>query len=241
MRRATLPTLIVLAAASALACQEAPTPVGLDGPNPAFNRGKGGGGGGGGGGGAGALFDLTITGALEASASGIALLKDDNRRVRAPISMGQWKLVSTHAAAQLEMDDPSADDACSFDPPDMADEYKQTLVDAFVARGSGAKGDPDGGWMNVNKKDMRGQIRVDPGFFFMLGASDDNPGDPRAFVDDNGSGVDWNDAGSTRAFRFTGGRFRATTRIPDGTGESTAGLVCENQGDVIVGIVAPAS
>lgn len=234
MRRATLPTLILLAAASAFACQETPTPAGLDGPNAAFNRGKGGGGG------AGALFDLTITGALEVSAPGIALNNDDKRRLQAPISIGQWNAVLTHAAAQLEMDDPSAADVCSFNPPDMGDEFKQQLVDAFVALGIGKVGDPNGGWMNVNKRDRRGMIRVDPGFLFIMGSSETSTGDARAVVDDNGSGVDWNDAAATREFRFTGGWFRTAMRIPGGTGESVGDLECVNQGDVVVGIVAPA-
>lgn len=196
---------------------------------PAANKGRGNGGGSGSGGSG--SFDLALTGGLQGTSAGVTLLDDRKQRVWAPFDNATWNAALTHAAADLERTDPAASDVCYFVPSyeEVDDATKQELVSWFLA------GNVSGS-LSVQKVDGRGNISAGPdGEWMSLGNDPDTRGqvDHRAFVDDGGSGSDWNDPSATRVFRFTGGTFRL---LSDG-----GGLKCENQGDVIVATLAPGS
>jgi len=221
-----LPALLVTAFV-AFGCDGTP----VQGPESAPTANKGRGNGGGSGSGGTGTFDLDLTGGLQGTSLGITLLDDRKQRVWAPFDNATWNAALTHAAADLERTDPAASDVCSFVPSwdEVDDATKQELVSWLLA------GNVFGS-MSVQKVDGRGNITAGPdGEWMSLGNDPDTRGqeDHRAFVDDGGSGSDWDDPSATRVFRFTGGWFRL---LADG-----GGLKCENQGDVIVATLAPAN
>jgi len=224
-----LPALLVTAFV-AFGCDGTPVQAPERTPSAALGGSSRGHGGGSGSGGTG-TFDLTMEDGLVGTSLGIALHDDRKQRVWAPFDNGTWNAVLTHAAAELERTDPGAADVCSFGPSyeEVDDATKQELVSWFLAGNVG-------GSLSVDKVDGRGNITAGPnGEWMSLGNDPDTRGqaDHRAFVDDGGSGSDWNDPSATRVFRFTGGWFRL---LADG-----GGLKCENQGDVIVATLAPAN
>lgn len=238
MRRSRLLGLFSAVGILLLGCD--PTPVAPPGDLTATldHRGTPHGGGSNGGhpgdGDASGSFDLTITEGLDVEETGIELAIDRKQRIKVEFAGGDWHMTQTHYWAELERTDPGAADVCYFEPADIDDAVKQQLVATLVAVGAE-------GSMSVHKVDGRGNILAGAGTWSALGNDPDATGqeDNRAYVDDGGSGVDWNDASATRVFRFTGGVWRALVPIGD-NGVSHPKLKCANQ-DVVIATVAPAA
>ncbi|HSM35790.1 MAG TPA: hypothetical protein VK837_05265 [Longimicrobiales bacterium] len=231
-------------------CENAPLGPQQDAPAPAFNHGSphGGGGGGGGGGKDGSSsFDITVTGGVTGSAQGIKLGRDNKNKIIMPAPAGggwAWNLTATQAVADLERTNPGASDLCWFVPADMSDDFKQTLVGHLVIDLQ------ETGSLTVNKPDARGHLGwvndVDPWVRIGFNVQEDVP-EHRPLVDDNGSGVDWNDASGTRQFRYNpdgddGGIVRTVMVInPEAQGEQQLGeLKCWVQ-DTILVVLSPAA
>ncbi len=191
---------------------------------------------GGSGGDEGLVFDLTLTGAL-VEAKQVVPSRDNKNTLHISDILGTWNMTNTHAAALVELSDPAAESVCEFRPATMPHALKAEAVAALL-------GPKAGGGLRVNKRDGRGAISGNGdrpegtywtswGFNTQVDAlpGEDDPGP--AYVDDNGSGVDWNDATAAREFRFYGGYYRVV--IPD-----EGDMVCQVQ-DEMVAVLAPAS
>ncbi|HSM35791.1 MAG TPA: hypothetical protein VK837_05270 [Longimicrobiales bacterium] len=197
---------IALLAFATYACETGPLGPTADAA-PAFNHGSPHGNPGGGGGGnstdSKTTFDMTVTGGVVGFAAGIRLDRDNRKKIHMSPPEGSgfaWNLVNTQAAAELERTNPEADDTCWFGPADLADDIKQILVANLTADLDG------GGLFVVNKEDSRGSINFvnefDPWVRIGFNIQEDELGEVRPLIDDNGSGVDWNDASQTRQFRY---------------------------------------
>ncbi len=200
------------------------------GAGPAFDH-KGwphGGGNGGGGGDDPASFDLTISGGVLASASGVIPKRDNNKYIMVNFPSGTWNMTATHAAAELERTDPEADDACEFSPTTVED-AKPLLVATLLA-------DRVNGELGVDKNLAKGWIRFreqpdDVWSSWGFNTQTDEPGG--ALVDDNGSGVDWNDTSSTREFRYSGGFIRVVIQSGPLKGDGSE-LVCRALDEALI-------
>lgn len=196
--------------------------------------------GGGGDDGGNLVYDLTFTGGL-VGALQVVPLRDNRNSLVIEDVVGTWSMTNTHSAALLELTDPAADDVCEFRPESLPHDLKTVAVGALLeAKVNGA--------MRVNKREGRGSVSFTSGqpdgsswtsWGFNTQAPETPGNDPGpATIDDNGSGVDWNEVTAVREFRYTAGYFRVI--IPDSTNASGPGdLLCQVQ-DELVAVLAPA-
>ncbi len=184
-------------------------------------------------------FDLTFTGGLVGSNQVVPTRDNRNSLVIDGVD-GTWDMTNTHAAALLELKDPADDDVCEFRPDYLPHDLKTVAVGALLeSKVNGA--------MRVNKREGRGSVfftaaQPDGSSWTSWGFNTQAPevagNDPGpAFIDDNGSGVDWNDRSGAREFHYTSGYFRVL--IPDSTNPSSPGdLLCRVQ-DEMLAILVP--
>ncbi|MDX1394421.1 MAG: hypothetical protein R3195_08520 [Gemmatimonadota bacterium] len=228
---------LVCAALALGACEPGPESGGDTPFSPSFDhkgRPHGGGNGGSGGGNGGATtYDFTITGGVLASVAGLTPSRDNNKTIIIDFPSGAWNMTNTQAAADLERVDAAAGDACEFRPADMDDAMKQILVTTLGA-------DRVNGELGVNKPEATGWIRFrnqPDQVWSSWGFNTQTEESGKARVDDNGSGVDWNDGASTRQFRYSGGIIRVLNAGDPTPGDGVE-LLCDVLDELLI-VLAP--